>query len=96
MKRIPKLPNLPHDFRYTFTCDGGTRTHDMICEDWELFESDRRWREKYPTEEERWQKIHDKFYTEFKETDLHFVMGMHSQYPTWMIIGVYRPPKPKM
>jgi hypothetical protein len=90
-----ELERLPHMFRYKFICSSiKCKSHDMTCEDWELFQSFRSWRNKYPTHEELWEKIYQKFYTYFvNKCDLHFFMGTHSIYPVWMIIGLYYPKK---
>lgn len=88
------LKQIPHIFRYTFRCESEScPTHDMTCEDWELFESYRKWPKTYGSEEVAWQKIIEKYLHSFREKDLHFFMGMYSQYPTWMIIGLYYPPR---
>jgi len=88
------LQQIPHIFRYKFKCDVPTcRAHDMTCEDWELFEAYRKWSEKYVTEEETWSKIRQRFFDYFKKRDLHFFLGTHSMFPSWMIIGTYYPPK---
>ncbi|MBN1677253.1 MAG: hypothetical protein JW880_01810 [Candidatus Thermoplasmatota archaeon] len=87
------LRQIPHIFRYRFRCDvPACRIHDMTCEDWELFEAHRKWQKKYSTEEETWSKIRQRFFDYFRERDLHFFMGTHSMYPSWMIIGSYYPP----
>ena len=66
----------------------------MQCEDWEIFESYRRWGPKYNDPELLWEMIRKRFFTWMTEDrDLNFIMGMHSQYPTWFIIGLYYPPK---
>ncbi len=89
------LNQIPHIFRYKFKCETSACSgHDMTCEDWELFEAYRLWPERYKTEERTFEKIRDKFFSLFKDKkDLHFFMGTDSQYPSWMIIGVYYPPK---
>ncbi len=92
--RIPIVLDIPHIFKYKFTCESGT--HNMQCEDWELFESYRRWGQRYKNIDILWEKLKDKFFYKMKnEKDLHFIMGTHSQYPTWFIIGLYYPPKKK-
>ena len=94
LKKIPKIQHSPHKYRYRFRCEGEEGEHDIICEDWELFECERRWVYVYETKEELWKKIHQKFYTHFKEKcDLHFIIGTHFLYKTPIIIGVYYPPK---
>jgi len=65
----------------------------MLCEDWELWQSWRRWWEDYPDPEEHWDKIFNKFYTEMTaKKDLYFILGTHFRFPQWIIIGLYYPP----
>lgn len=93
--RIPDIEEIPHLFGYRFRCFGckeGTE-HNIQCEDWELFESYRSWGEKYGNVSLLWEKLHDKYFTQMNEKDLHFFMGTFSQFPTWLIVGLYYPPK---
>ncbi len=93
-KVIPKVTKIPHIFKYRFKCqDCRNEDHIMQCEDWELFESYRSWGDRYKDPEILWEKLKEKFFIWMKERDLHFIMGMYSQYPTWFIIGIYYPPK---
>jgi hypothetical protein len=46
--------------------EGESRPHDVICEDWELFEAERRWIHDYETQEKLWEKIRQKFFKYFK------------------------------
>ncbi len=88
------LNQIPHVFRYRFRCDvhgNGCRVHDMTCEDWELFEANRKWPEKYATPEVLWAKLCDQFYTRMRERDLQFFMGTESQYGRWLIVGLHYP-----
>lgn len=90
------LNQIPHVFRYRFRCDvedDECRVHDMTCEDWELFEANRTWPEKYATPELLWAKLCDKFYTRMRERDLQFFMGTESQYGRWLIVGLHYPKK---
>jgi len=95
-QRKTNLEVLPHVFRYKFTCYGeNCNGHDITCEDWELLQSYRSWRQKYE-KEELWNKLYEKYYKYFTtERDLYFYVGMYSQQPTWLIIGLYYPPKKK-
>jgi len=94
LKMIPKIEHTPRKYSYIFKCEDEKDPHDIICEDWELFESERRWAYKYETKEELWEKIHQKYFTHFKEKcDLHFIMGTHFIFRTPIIIGVYYPLK---
>ncbi len=94
-KVIPKVTKIPHIFKYRFKCRCcGEEEHIMQCEDWELFESYRSWGKSYKDPEKLWEKLKGKYlYWMLKNRDLHFIMGMYSQYPTWFIIGIYYPPK---
>jgi hypothetical protein len=95
-KKVPIVTKVPHQFKYTFTCQGCSdgRSHDIQCEDWELLESYRSWGKRYDNPEELWSKLHGKFYDFMVARDIHFFMGMHSQYPSWLIIGLFYPPIP--
>jgi len=94
-KRVPIVTKVPHQFKYRFTCnecpDG--KNHEIHCEDWELLESYRSWGKRYPNAEELWEKLHDKFYSFVVNRDIHFFLGLHSQYPSWLIIGLFYPPQ---
>jgi hypothetical protein len=94
-EKIPTVTKIPHIFKYRFTCPGCDEgNHEMQCEDWELFESYRSWAKKYKSPDELWKKLHLKYYnTMTYERNLYFIMGTHSKYPTWFIIGIYYPPK---
>lgn len=94
-ERRVELEKLPHMFRYKFKCPiENCRVHDMTCEDWELFQSFRSWRHKYPNHEILWDKIYQKYFIDFTtKCDLYFYMGTHSLYKAWMIIGLYYPRK---
>jgi len=92
---IPIIDAIPHIFAYKFRCSGciNEKTHNIMCEDWELFESYRSWWKHYPDVNVLWEKLHQKFFDFMKKQNLHFYMGMYSQMPTWLIIGLYYPPK---
>lgn len=94
-QKIPIIDVIPHDFAYRFLCAGceNGKPHDIICEDWELFEAYRSWWKHYPDVKVLWEKLHQKFFDFMIKNDLHFYMGMYSQMPTWLIIGLYYPPK---
>ncbi len=97
--KTPVIQEIPHPFAYRFKCSDSCSIcsngyHDILCEDWELLEAYRRWGPKYGDVQTLWEKLHDRFYTwMMEERDLYFVVGMYSLYPTWLIIGLYYPPK---
>jgi hypothetical protein len=90
----PIIDKIPHIFAYKFKCSGcnETKVHDIMCEDWELFESYRSWWNKYLDVNILWENLHKKFFDFMIKQDIHFYMGMYSQQPTWLIIGLYYPP----
>lgn len=93
MTAIPVLEKVPHVHSYKFRCEGkDCTTHDMTYLDWELSESLRSRRSKYPADVLP-KMIRQTYYDKFKQTDLHFFVGTTSQHPSWVIIGSYRPPK---
>ncbi len=92
---IPIVADIPHIFAYEFKSpeSENSKIHDIMCEDWELFESFRSWWKNYPDVDLLWEKLHKRFFEFMIQQDFYFYMGMYSQMPTWLIIGLYYPPK---
>jgi hypothetical protein len=97
------LEKIPYQFRYKFTELDGT-PHDYSISDWEISELYRKCRDKClsPNLEEREQegllqvqkKLQDDFLT---KKDLYFIIGnLKNHSDTFMIIGIFYPPKPKI
>ena len=89
------LEYIPYKFYYRFRCSSsGCRGHRMSVVDWEIQEAYRRWRRKYGNE--NWEeKFREKFEHTLPSLDLQFYVGTISAHPTtWLIIGLYYPPKP--
>ncbi|MGC1121448.1 MAG: hypothetical protein WBA22_10185 [Candidatus Methanofastidiosia archaeon] len=94
--KTPILTQIPHIFRYKFRCGGCDESfHDIQCEDWELFESYRKWGKRYSDVDVLWEKIRQKFFDWLMKRDTYFYIGTYSLYPTWLIIGLYYPPSQK-
>lgn len=94
MKAIPVIGGIDTYYRYSFRCEGEDTVHHLMCEDWEVYEAARSWPRTYGTKERTWEKMHEKFFDLFsKEKNLHFFVGTHFIWGTWMVIGVYYPPK---
>lgn len=91
------LEKIPFDFRYEFRCaDQDCNGHTMLCTDWEMGEAWRRWRHQYgdgwePPFRNRFEReMIDKF-------DTHFFVGTVHQFPSsWIIVGLFYPPRPLM
>lgn len=87
------LEKIPYDFRYEFNCsDPYCKGHRMICTDWEMGESYRRWRKDYG---DSWEEKFRQRYEEemIHKYDTHFYVGTVHQHPgTWIIVGLFYPP----
>lgn len=89
-----KVDKIEKAFSYKFQCNDEKCTkHDIICEDWELFQAFRDWQKKYPNEKVFVKKLREKFNDWMINRDLYFIMGTHWRFNTWIIIGLYYPPK---
>lgn len=91
-ERVMVVDEIINKFQYIFSCGGGCK-HEIMCEDWELLEAYRWFWERYEDPTLVWEKLYDRFFRWLTERDVHFIMGTHSRFPTWMIIGLYYPPK---
>jgi hypothetical protein len=90
-----ELEKVPYDFQYQFFCNESTcvNGHTLICTDWELGESWRKWRREYG---ENWEAaFRQKFEAEMiNKYDTHFFVGTMHQHPNvWIIVGLFYPPK---
>jgi len=96
-ERAPKTPleKIPLEFRYEFRCAvAGCKGHRIMCTDWEMGESYRRWRNEYG---DRWEAIFRQRYERdmIEKNDTHLYVGnMHGHQDTWLIVGLFYPPKP--
>ena len=93
---LKKVDDIEKAFKYRFNCNSSNCTgHNMICEDWELFAAFRKYRKRYETGEAE-EKLKNRFYNwMILQRDLYFILGMHWQFPKFMIIGLFYPPKTK-
>jgi len=91
---IPK-----HKYQYVFKDDSTGRTHECLCEDWEVAELYRKCEQyrqqgKYKDENEVHEKVRNKMLHEInKYGHVHFIVGSHYRFPTYMIVGVVYPRK---
>ena len=88
-----ELEKMPVKFTYEFHCEEtACNGHRLRCTDWEMAQTWRGWRRVYGDEWER--PFMQKFFAEMVErNNTHFFVGTHSLYPTWMVIGLFYPPK---
>lgn len=90
-----ELEKIPFKFYYEFRCDESSCSgHTMVCTDWEMSESYRKWRIKYG--DEGWKdKFRQRYETEMiHQRDTHFFVGTVAAHPhRWIIIGLFYPPR---
>lgn len=88
------LENIDYNFRYHFNCMGeNCNGHHIMCEDWEMLQSWRSWKRIYKDKKTLVEKFKDKYLSKMQNRNLHFFVGTHSRFNTWLIIGLYYPPK---
>ncbi|HEY3453639.1 MAG TPA: hypothetical protein VGK64_03490 [Bryobacteraceae bacterium] len=88
-----ELEKIPLAFRYEFCCnDQKCSGHKMICTDWEMAESYRKWKADYGANWE--EKFRQRYESEMiSKNDTHFYVGTLNKYPNaWIIIGLFYPP----
>ena len=87
------LEKVPYKFRYDFECDDtACRGHQLLCTDWEMGESWRKWKDKYGDQwEEKFRQRYESYM--INERDTHFFVGTIHQHPKeWIIVGLFYPP----
>ena len=89
------LAKIPFKFSYVFECEDSSKPHNAMIEDWELGvlylkEVDRLGNERAAAE-----SVKRKFLDELcaPDKDIRFFMGTVFPYNTWIVIGVFWPPK---
>jgi hypothetical protein len=103
---VVKIDIPEYKYRYIFRDDNDGIRHEMLCEDWEVGELYRRcqiYRKqgKYKGIEEVHEKVKYKMFGEMFNADeknyrsghVKFIVGSHSRFPTYMIVGVIYPKK---
>ncbi len=98
-ERAVRLDIPAYKYQYVFKDDNGRTIHELLCEDWEVGELYRKCEEnrkigKYRDGNEVHQKVREKMLNEIGEKKpLYFIVGTHSRWPTFMIVGVIYPKK---
>ena len=89
-----KLEKIPFNFKYEYRCtDRGCNGHTMTCFDWEMGQSYRRWKNQYG---DNWEsKFRQRYEGDMiNKYDTHFFVGNMHQHPgSWIIVGLFYPPK---
>lgn len=96
-RQLRELERIPWKFSYRFTRDDErcVNGHKLQIIDWEIGESYRKWSVDYG---DRWEEaIRKKYEVELPARDLQFVLGnIAKRQHTFQIIGLVRPPRPKV
>lgn len=93
-ERRTELESIGYNFRYHFRCMGDEcKGHNIMCEDWEMFQSWRSWRTKYRDRKTLVEKFNERYLDFMRKQDVYFFVGTHSRFNTWLIIGLYYPPR---
>lgn len=89
------LRKIPFTFHYVFECEDSDKPHTAMCEDWELgtlflHEADR-----LGSDEAAAESVKKKFLGDLcrEDRDTRFFMGTLFPYNTWLVLGVFWPPK---
>lgn len=94
VKPKKQLEKISFKFQYKFECDDDScKGHTMICTDWEMAESWRKWKADYGDKwEEKFRQRYEKEMID--KNDTHFYVGTIHQHPgTWIIVGIFYPPR---
>lgn len=90
-----RLTKIPFKFSYIFDCKDNLKSHKIMITDWELGVLYLNQFEKYGSEETAANKVKEKYLNQLcsKQNDTRFFMGTSFPFNTWLVLGVYWPPK---
>lgn len=91
------LRKIPYKFSYVFECDDSHKPHNAMIEDWELGMLWLNEVDRLGDEEKAAFSVRRKFLNELcdETKDTRFFMGTVFPYNTWVVLGVFWPPKPR-
>lgn len=89
------LRKLPYKFSYVFRCEDSVEPHSAMIEDWELGTLFLKEAARLGSDEAAAQSVKRKFLNEMcsRDKDTRFFMGTVHRYNSWVVIGVFWPPK---
>ena len=89
------LAKIPFKFSYVFECADSSKPHNAMIEDWELGVLYLKEIDRLGNEWEAAKSVKRKFLDELcdPDKDTQFFMGTVFPYNTWVVIGVFWPPK---
>lgn len=89
------LRKIPYKFSYIFECEDSQKPHAAMIEDWELGVLFLKEADRLKSEEEAAESVRSKFLGDLcrDDKDTRFFMGTVFPYNTWVVTGVFWPPK---
>ncbi|XZE20343.1 hypothetical protein SH449x_000211 [Pirellulaceae bacterium SH449] len=89
------LRKIPYTFHYVFECEDSSKPHVAMCEDWELGTLFLNEAARLGSDEAAAESVKTKFFGELcrHDKDTRFFMGTYFPYNTWLVLGVFWPPK---
>ena len=89
------LAKIPFKFSYVFECEDSSKPHNAMIEDWELGVLYLKEVDRLENEWAAAESVKRKFLDELcrPDKDTRFFMGTVLPYNTWIVIGVFWPPK---
>ena len=91
------LRKLPYSFHYIYECEDDLKPHSALCEDWELGVLFLKEAARLGSDEAAAESVKKKYFAELcgRTKDTRFFMGTFFPYNTWLVLGVFWPPKPR-
>jgi len=89
------LRKLPYKFQYVFECDDSPRPHRASIIDWELGTLFLKQAERLGSESAAAESVREKFLNQMcaSDRDIRFFIGTRLPYNTWLVLGVFWPPR---
>ena len=89
------LAKIPFKFSYVFECEDSSKPHNAMIEDWELGVLYLKEVDRLGNKQAAAESVKGKFLDELcaPNKDTHFFMGTVFPHNTWIVIGIFWPPK---
>ena len=89
------LRKLPYSFHYVFECEDSDKPHTAMIEDWELGALFLKESERLGSDEAAAGSVRRKYLEELcaADKDTRFFVGTRFPHNTWLVLGVFWPPK---
>ena len=90
-----KLRKIPFRFSYVFRCEDSKKPHQMMIEDWELGVLFLKQAERLGSDKAAAESVRHKFLDVLcsDKNDVRFFLGTVFPFPSWIVLGVFYPPK---